>query len=164
MLFWVNGFGDNLQSIRPFGLQLSAASLGILEMFGQLAMSIIPHRSPWKGIIQVLPTFHPLTKLSLGCGSSIHFWLEPWICSSSLDSRYPRLYNLSVLKDGFIPNFFSPPSNWNLHLRRNLTELKNLRIFLAFSISFSPRPVLLTPEFGPFPLPVPFLSLLHQLL
>lgn len=31
------------------------------------------HRSPWKGIVHVLPSFIPFTKLSLGNGSSIRF-------------------------------------------------------------------------------------------
>lgn len=44
------------------------------------------YHSPWKGIVQVLPTFIPFSKLSLGSGNSIRFWLDPWICTSPLDS------------------------------------------------------------------------------
>lgn len=115
------------------------------------------HRSPWKGIAQVLPTFLPFTKYLLASGNSIRFWINPWISSTSLGSRFPRLFNLSQLKDGLVSCFFSSPSNWNLHLRRNLreSEFKNLWIYQIFSNTLSLLPLVMTPEFGPFPLPVP---------
>lgn len=80
------------------------------------------HRSPWKGIVHVLPSFIPFTKLSLGNGSSIRFWLDPWSCPTPLASRFPRLFNLSVLQEGFVSSFFSYPSNWSFHLRRKLID------------------------------------------
>lgn len=67
------------------------------------------HHSPWKGIVQVLRSFTPFSKLSPGSGRFIRCWLDPWICSSPLDSRFPRLFNLHVLEDGFVSSFFSPP-------------------------------------------------------
>lgn len=117
-----------------------------------------PLRSPWKRIVQVLPPFLPFTKLSLGCGSSIRFWIDPWIFSTSLDSRFPRLFN-SMLKDSFTlvsSLFLLTGTSIFLETLLNL-KFKRLRIFLTSSISFSLLPLVLTPEYGPFPLPVRYL-------
>lgn len=59
----------------------------------------------------------------MGCGNIIRFWIDPWISSTPLGSRFPRLFNLSDLKE-VVLGFFSSPSDWNLHLWRNHRDPK----------------------------------------
>lgn len=80
------------------------------------------HYSPRKGISQLLPSFLPFTKLSLGNGNMIRFSVDQWVSSTPLSSRFTRLFNLSYKKDGVVSTFFSPPSDWSLFLWRNLKE------------------------------------------
>lgn len=106
------------------------------------------HRSSWKGIVQVMPSLIPFSKFSLGSGSSIRFWLDPWIYSIPLESRFPRLFNLSILKDGLVSSFFSSPlTGISTFGETSVTQkFKNLRHFLISFINFSPLPLVLTSE------------------
>ncbi|KAF1877735.1 hypothetical protein Lal_00038044 [Lupinus albus] len=40
----------------------------------------------------------------IGDGSNTRFWLDKWLGSDSLSSKYRRLYNLSTIKEGLICN------------------------------------------------------------
>lgn len=63
----------------------------------QAAINVLhsSHRSPW---IQVLPSF--LSQNCLWDVAKIWFWVDPWVASTLLSSRLPRLFNLSNLKEG----------------------------------------------------------------
>lgn len=39
--------------------------------------SLSTHCSPWKGLLQILHIFIPFTRMYLGCGNLIRFWLDP---------------------------------------------------------------------------------------
>lgn len=158
-LYWVNGFGGTVQSISPYEHQLSAAKFGqIGNLWAAANVQQAFHRSSWKGIVQVMPSLIPFSKFSLGSGSSIRFWLDPWIYSIPLESRFPRLFNLSILKDGLVSSFFSSPlTGISTFGETSVTQkFKNLRHFLISFINFSPLPLVLTSEFGPSFHPAPF--------
>lgn len=87
-----------------------------------VSTSYSSHHSPWKGVSQIVPVFPPFTKLSLGCGNLIRFWLDLWVDSIPLRSRFPRLYNLSSLKDCLISSFKFSDNSWNFHFHRNLRD------------------------------------------
>lgn len=89
---------------------------------GQISNSL--HRSPWKGISQVLHKSLPYTKLSLGCVNLIRFWLDPWADPITFGFRFPRLYSTSSLKGGVISSFKSLLTNWNFHFHGTSEILK----------------------------------------
>lgn len=92
---------------------------------GQISNS--SHRSPWKGISQVLHKSLPYTKLSLGCVNLIRFWLDPWADPITFGFRFPRLYSTSSLKGGVISSFKSLLTNWNFHFH-GTSEIPKLTI------------------------------------
>lgn len=69
------------------------------------------HQSLWKGISQILPVFLPLTKLSLGSGNKICFWLDPCTGPLPLSSSLPRLHRLSSLPKNIVSGFLSSDSS-----------------------------------------------------
>lgn len=69
--------------------------------------SLSSYRSPWKVFLKSYLTF--LTNISLGCGNLIRFWSDPWVSRPSLCERFPRLSNLSSLKEVLFPDFVLPP-------------------------------------------------------
>lgn len=78
--------------------------------------------------------FLPFTKLSLGSGNLIRFWLDLWADSIPLQSRFPRLFNISTtLKEDLISSFISTDNGWDLHFCRNLrdSEINRLVNLLA---------------------------------
>lgn len=82
------------------------------------------HHSPWNGISQTLHLFLPVTKISVGCGNLVRFWLDPLTDPMSLRACFPPLFDLSSLKDGLLSSFRSSNHSWNSHFRRNLLILK----------------------------------------
>lgn len=96
------------------------------------------HQSPWKCISRFLLLFHPSTKLSLGCGSKIRFWIDPWAGLLPFSSSFPCLFHLSSLQGSTISSFISPDSSWDLHFRLNPSdsELDELSSLLNLPFEF----------------------------
>lgn len=99
------------------------------------------HRGRWKGFSQTLPLFLRYTKLSLGWGNKIRFWLDPWVDSYPFSSRFPRPFNLSSLKTEVISSFYSPSSNWDsifIGILGTLKLINFLPSLILFIIPVSP--------------------------
>ncbi|KAI7988304.1 hypothetical protein LOK49_LG13G01113 [Camellia lanceoleosa] len=62
-------------------------------------------------------------KIVLGNGSRAKFWVDSWCNTQSLALVFPRLFSLSVHKDGSVSDFVQRSSagvDWNLLFRRHL--------------------------------------------
>lgn len=77
-------------------------------------------------------------KLSLGCGSKIRFWIDPWAGLLPFSSSFPCLFHLSSLQGSTISSFISPDSSWDLHFRLNPSdsELDELSSLLNLPFEF----------------------------
>lgn len=75
--------------------------------------------SPWKGIIQTLPSFPPFIKLLVRSGTKIDFWNDrPSPSQTYLPASLLHPFNKKLSR----PSFFLPSDNWNFHFRRDLME------------------------------------------
>lgn len=61
------------------------------------------------------------TRLEVGNGGRIKFWLDTWCGDESFKSRYSELFNCALNKEGYIADFNSN-SGWNITFRRNLND------------------------------------------
>ena len=84
----------------------------------------------WQDIISIHHQ-HPMEfgffkenlEIQLGNGSRIRFWQDAWIGDACLKAEFPRLYSLSINKDGFISNLWNVDEEggkWVLLFRRTL--------------------------------------------
>lgn len=78
------------------------------------------HRSPWKGISQILPLFQTFIKFSLGNDSTNRFGLIAGPLFSLSAFFFLSIYNLPFKKPSIISDFFYLSSDWNLRIRRNI--------------------------------------------
>ncbi|XP_028051231.1 uncharacterized protein LOC114255885 [Camellia sinensis] len=75
----------------------------------------------------------------MGNGERIHFWTDRWFNDMSLRCEFPRLFSLSVEKDGSLQFFYQRKglgSDWKLAFRRSLLaweeeEVQRLNVVLA---------------------------------
>ncbi|CAL5372109.1 unnamed protein product [Camellia sinensis] len=100
----------------------------------------------WKDIVS-LPSANTVAaeffsqnfRIILGNGERIHFWTDRWFNDMSLRSEFPRLFSLSVEKEGALKFFYhwkGPGSDWKLAFRRSLLaweeeEVHRLNVLLA---------------------------------
>ncbi|CAL5336186.1 unnamed protein product [Camellia sinensis] len=100
----------------------------------------------WKDIVS-LPSANTVAaeffsqnfRIILGNGERIHFWTDRWFNDMSLRSEFPRLFSLSVEKEGALQFFYhrkGPGSDWKLAFRRSLLaweeeEVHRLNVLLA---------------------------------
>ncbi|XP_028083384.1 uncharacterized protein LOC114284637 [Camellia sinensis] len=88
----------------------------------------------WKDIISVagantalLDFFLQNFRLVVGNGRRLQFWNDKWCLNQNLSVLFPRLFTLSVEKDGKLADFFNrkvSASDWNLVFRRPLLAWK----------------------------------------
>ncbi|KAK9058221.1 hypothetical protein SSX86_023061 [Deinandra increscens subsp. villosa] len=67
--------------------------------------------------MQLLPSF--VIRKQVGLGNETRFWKDIWIDDVPLLSRFPRLFALSLNKDGFISNY-RDDDQWIWFWRRNI--------------------------------------------
>ncbi|XP_028080046.1 uncharacterized protein LOC114281693 [Camellia sinensis] len=99
----------------------------------------------WRGITSVAEGnialrefFWQNFRLVVGNGRRIHFWFDKWCHNQNLSVSFPRLFALSVEKDGKLVDFVHrrvSDSDWNLVFRRPLLaweeeEVQKLNDFL----------------------------------
>ncbi|CAL5365331.1 unnamed protein product [Camellia sinensis] len=100
----------------------------------------------WKDIVSVISAnsvaaefFSQNFRIIVGNGERIHFWTDRWFNDMSLRSEFPRLFSLSVEKEGSLQFFYhrkGPGSDWKLAFRRSLLaweeeEVHRLNVLLA---------------------------------
>ncbi|GFS37007.1 hypothetical protein Acr_00g0049160 [Actinidia rufa] len=88
--------------------------------------------SQWKDILcahnlspQVYDSFRRNLVRKIGDGRSIKFWTERSVGNSSFQGLYPRLYNISILKEGYVFDMYKVENGvikWELPFRRSLFE------------------------------------------
>lgn len=88
---------------------------------------------PCKGTAQLLPIFRPLTKLSLGCGNIIRFWVDPWISSTPLYSQLVIFSISSILKE--YTRAFTLPLLNGIYIFERILEIPNFRNIWNFQLS-----------------------------
>lgn len=84
----------------------------------------------WQGILSVAAEnpdlqdfFLQKFKVIVGNGRRVRFWIDRWINNQSLSAVFPRLFSLSVEKDGTLFEFFHSRgvgTDWNIAFRRLL--------------------------------------------
>lgn len=102
--------------------------------------------------------------LTVGNGQCVRFWIDTWCKNGVLATRFPGLFELSSLQQGFIADYninTNGMRSWNLHFRRALydreinslgtllqaienvvlTEEEDLRIWADESAVFEPKTV-----------------------
>lgn len=57
------------------------------------------HSEFWKSIQRVKPLFQSLIKFILGDGLNTSFWKDTWLFQTSIEDRFPSLYNLCTTKE-----------------------------------------------------------------
>lgn len=76
----------------------------------------------WPQIYKVKEQFWQQIRYQVKSGARTLFWKQAWLSQSTLSTQFPRIYNLSMLKDGTVSDFGKQSGDqveWNLHLRRN---------------------------------------------
>lgn len=93
----------------------------------------------WRAIVACVDKFIEGIRLKVGCGDRIKFWTAPWIDNSTLASRFPSIYHLSLRPHGTISDFDSSTGDhvvWEIPLLRNLPNFEaNSFSDLIFTIS-----------------------------
>lgn len=101
----------------------------------------------WKGIVSsissntaVAEVFEQNFKLIIGNWEMIQFWTDRWFNSRSLRNDFPRLFSLSIDKEGTLKCFYQRKgrdTDWKLEFRRPLLaweeeeEVQRLALFLS---------------------------------
>ncbi|XP_068636043.1 uncharacterized protein [Aristolochia californica] len=80
----------------------------------------------WKKIAKLLPVFKNVIKCYIGFGSRTRFWTDWWIGQASLNSCYGQIYSLARNKEANISTVGQNSCDWNLNLRRGLTERETI--------------------------------------
>ncbi|RZC85287.1 hypothetical protein C5167_041467 [Papaver somniferum] len=79
--------------------------------------------SVWKHITSHAHLVTSLSKISIGDGCTISFWLDCWGSVECLKNMFPALYKIAGLKHGFFKDHVSPDgSSWSFHFKRLLKE------------------------------------------
>uniref|UniRef100_A0A0V0HYS6 Putative ovule protein n=1 Tax=Solanum chacoense TaxID=4108 RepID=A0A0V0HYS6_SOLCH len=61
----------------------------------------------WKGICKLWVEFQQFTKLEVGNGAKIRFWMDLWTSDVCLKQRFPIFFSCCNKKDGVVADFYS---------------------------------------------------------
>lgn len=135
--------------------------MGITLVVGTLLTSPLPHIVVFgKASLNPCPTFRSYTKLSLGSGNKLRFWLDPWASSQLLSNRFPHFFQPFHIERTHYVILFLPVFLQGYPVCRNLRDLE-IEKFLSLSAlihQFHPSLPLQILEFDPF-----LVSLLYPL-
>lgn len=100
----------------------------------------------WKAIVSLVSSnivvaefFLQNFKIIMGNGERIHFWTNRWFNNISLRNEFPRLFSLSIEKEGLLQIFYQwkgQDNDWNLAFRISLLtweeeEVQRLNVLLS---------------------------------
>lgn len=88
-------------------------------------------RNPWKGILQMYPTFKRGLAMMVGDGRQTTFWGDVWNREHSLKQDFPDLFNLVVDPEVRVADSYSIHGGevvWALVFRRALFNWEILRM------------------------------------
>lgn len=77
--------------------------------------------SVWKSIRRLWPSFRNEISVSVGNGMKIDFWYEVWSGEGSLRDSFPQLYAISLQKEVFVGQVWSP-QGWELIFKRAIND------------------------------------------
>ncbi|KAK1320825.1 hypothetical protein QJS10_CPA03g01353 [Acorus calamus] len=78
----------------------------------------------WTGILKATAQINEALRWTVGKGCQVRFWKDDWVGDSSLEDRFPILFEAAANKDGMVNQFWSPGpqgSHWTVSFRRGLT-------------------------------------------
>lgn len=77
--------------------------------------------SLWRGISSAIEIIQQQSKIKVGRGDRVGFWMDSWCCSGPLMHQYPSLFAISTLQRGTVAEHRSVGSAArNLPFRRTL--------------------------------------------
>lgn len=82
----------------------------------------------WRGVTNRMKSFYKGILHKVGKGDRTSFWEDHWLGDMPLKTTFPNLCNVSRNKNNVVNQFYSSDSeghsNWNLDLRRRLSEIE----------------------------------------